>query len=407
PRYALSTAGSLITRSGAPSAILRPASSTTTRSEKRITARMMCSIMITATPRSLSRKRMARMSSTSAVDSPAMASSATSRAGAAASARASSSLRRSTWVRSAELSCARPAKPTSSRIATASASASPAPSRSGRAYCSGISRFSSTDMLRNGRGIWKLRVMPRRTRRYAGRRVTSRPLKITAPPSQGSAPEMQLIIVVLPEPFGPIRPRRSPSNRCMLTPSSARKPPKRLDRFSTRSMGSATPSPLAPLVLDQPDDALRRRHDEEHQQHADDQDVDLGRDGHGRDFLDRAEQQGADHRTVPGRGAADHGHGDGVDRDGQIERRERVDEGDEKRIGHARDRHQRAHGRGRDQLQAQGRHAGALRRHFVVADRGEPLADARELEVTCDGDRNQGEREDQDEQELDVVVEEG
>ena len=65
-------------------------------------------------------------------------------------------------------------------------------------------------MLRNGRGIWKLRVMPRRTRRCAGRRVTSWPLNSTRPPSQGSAPEMQLIKVVLPEPFGPIRPRRSP-----------------------------------------------------------------------------------------------------------------------------------------------------------------------------------------------------
>ena len=74
------------------------------RSEKRITARMMCSIMITATPRPLRREQDVRMSSTSALESPAIASSATSSAGLAASARASSSFRRSTWVRSAELS---------------------------------------------------------------------------------------------------------------------------------------------------------------------------------------------------------------------------------------------------------------------------------------------------------------
>src|ERR671919_2118160 len=120
-------------------------------------------------------------------------------------------------------------------------------------------------MLRNGRGIWKLRVMPRRTRCQAGSRVTSWPLKITVPPSQGNAPEMQLIIVVLPEPFGPISPRRSPSARCRLTASSATKPPKRLDRPSTSRMRSAMAAPLSPLLLDQPDDALGRHHDEENQ----------------------------------------------------------------------------------------------------------------------------------------------
>ncbi len=31
-------------------------------------------------------------------------------------------------------------------------------------YSSGTSRFSSTVMLANGRGIWKLRAMPRRVR---------------------------------------------------------------------------------------------------------------------------------------------------------------------------------------------------------------------------------------------------
>jgi hypothetical protein len=33
-----------------------------------------------------------------------------------------------------------------------------------RTYSSGTTRFSSTDMLVNGRGIWKLRAIPRRVR---------------------------------------------------------------------------------------------------------------------------------------------------------------------------------------------------------------------------------------------------
>src|SRR5262245_64986473 len=66
---------------------------------------MMCSIMMTVMPCSLSRKRMARMSSTSALERPAMASSEMSSLGLAAIARASSSLRISICVRPAERRC--------------------------------------------------------------------------------------------------------------------------------------------------------------------------------------------------------------------------------------------------------------------------------------------------------------
>ena len=71
--------------------------------------------------------------------------------------------------------------------------------------------FPRTVMLRNGRGTWNERAMPRWVRLKAGRRVMSSPAKRTVPPSlQASTPEMQLIRVVLPEPLGPIRPKRSP-----------------------------------------------------------------------------------------------------------------------------------------------------------------------------------------------------
>jgi hypothetical protein len=41
-----------------------------------------------------------------------------------------------------------------------------------------------------------------------------------------SRPEMQLMSVVLPDPLGPIRPKRSPGAIAMLTSESAVKPPK-------------------------------------------------------------------------------------------------------------------------------------------------------------------------------------
>ncbi len=66
-------------------------------------------------------------------------------------------------------------------------------------------------MLTNGFGIWKLRTIPSRVRRWAGRPVISRPSKRIRPPSAGSEPDTQLMRVVLPDPLGPIRPNRSPA----------------------------------------------------------------------------------------------------------------------------------------------------------------------------------------------------
>src|SRR5216117_3824148 len=45
--------------------------------------------------------------------------------------------------------------------------------------------------------------------------------------------QMQLTSVLLPDPFGPIRPSRSPGCTSSAMPSSATKPPKRLPRPST------------------------------------------------------------------------------------------------------------------------------------------------------------------------------
>jgi hypothetical protein len=48
-----------------------------------------------------------------------------------------------------------------------------------------------------------------------------------------SDPEMQLMSVVLPEPFGPMSPKRSPAAMAMLTSDSALKPPKLFETFLT------------------------------------------------------------------------------------------------------------------------------------------------------------------------------
>ena len=191
----------------------------------------MCSIRITATPRAFMSSRMARTSSTSDGESPASASSATSSLGCEAIARASSSLRMSTWVSSRESRPAFASSPTCRRMDSASSVSRPRlRCKSGcarAAYRSGMRRLSSTLMLANGRGIWKLRAMPRRMRRCGGRVARSRPSNWIDPPPR-SVPAMQFTSVLLPEPFGPMSPTRSPAPTERSTPSSATKPPNRL-----------------------------------------------------------------------------------------------------------------------------------------------------------------------------------
>ena len=57
---------------------------------------------------------------------------------------------------------------------------------------------------------WNVRTRPRRTRSCIGTPVMSAPSKRTRPAVGGSVPVIRLNSVVLPAPFGPIRPRISP-----------------------------------------------------------------------------------------------------------------------------------------------------------------------------------------------------
>src|SRR5438477_12101625 len=66
--------------------------------------------------------------------------------------------------------------------------------------------------------------MPACATRYAGSPAISFPRKSTEPAVGRNAPAIRLKVVLLPEPFGPMRPRISPSATSKDTPLTARKP---------------------------------------------------------------------------------------------------------------------------------------------------------------------------------------
>src|SRR5882724_8013751 len=78
---------------------------------------------------------------------------------------------------------------------------------------------------------------------------------------------MQLMSVVLPEPFGPMRPKRSPALTCSVTPLSAVNPPKRLTMPCTSSSAPAMASP-ASQAPHEAQKTLGRQDDEGHQHDA-------------------------------------------------------------------------------------------------------------------------------------------
>jgi hypothetical protein len=88
--------------------------------------------------------------------------------------------------------------------------------------------------------FWKVRAIPARAFSSGAFPVTSFPANRIRPPLGFSTPEIRLKAVVLPEPFGPIKPTSSPFATEKDTPSRARTPPKLLASASTaRSAGSA------------------------------------------------------------------------------------------------------------------------------------------------------------------------
>src|SRR5439155_611453 len=81
-----------------------------------------------------------------------------------------------------------------------------------------------------------VRARPAFTRAWVGSAVTSDWLKRMRPESVPRLPEIWLIRVVLPAPFGPMSACTSPRATCSVTSSVATTPPKRLDTPRSSSM---------------------------------------------------------------------------------------------------------------------------------------------------------------------------
>src|SRR5271156_951317 len=112
---------------------------------------------------------------------------------------------------------------------------------------------------------------------------------------------MTLMQVVLPDPFGPTRPRISPAPTEKLKTSSARKPPKRFTRPSTVKSGFPSGDIDAPF-LQQGGEPVRQEQHQAHDQRAVNQ-LKILRRGNPDRVVDAVEDDGAEDR--PGhRGAA-------------------------------------------------------------------------------------------------------
>src|SRR3954453_4498058 len=94
--------------------------------------------------------------------------------------------------------------------------------------------------------------------------MISWPANAMRPASGTIRPEIWLIKVVLPAPFGPITACSSPGITSRVTSSVTRKPPKFFERFAMRKTGSATDD--SPQPLGDADQAAAREHREQHEQ---------------------------------------------------------------------------------------------------------------------------------------------
>src|SRR4029078_11329085 len=92
-------------------------------------------------------------------------------------------------------------------------------------------------------GIWKVRPMPRLIMRCGAVPAISTPSNSIEPAVGTSVPDSMLKIVLLPEPFGPIRPRISPCSTRNETLLTAVKPPKRFTNPFNVSTPDPPPSP--------------------------------------------------------------------------------------------------------------------------------------------------------------------
>ena len=103
---------------------------------------------------------------------------------------------------------------------------------------------------------------------------------------------MQLTNVLLPEPFGPIRPTRSPALIEQIDPVERDEAAEALAEIVDAAAARSCRARVNGRVH-QPDDAVRRGDDEADQQEPDDQQIEGRRDRHARDLLQRADSSTA------------------------------------------------------------------------------------------------------------------
>src|SRR5262245_27575331 len=196
---------------------------------------------------------------------PPAGSSRRRRRGLATSARASSTRFCVPYGRAAAGKSARSRSPTTSRTSSASASATFRPRP-----CAPTSTFSRIDIVRKSWMFWNVRATPLRTILNAGCFRSDEPSSRTSPESGRYRWVMTLNAVVLPAPFGPIRPEIFPSSTSKELPSRATMPPKRsvTSRTSSRAIGTDPkrvyePTATKELTNDQlvPVDRVARRPD--------------------------------------------------------------------------------------------------------------------------------------------------
>src|SRR5713101_5238593 len=105
--------------------------------------------------------------------------------------------------------------------------------------------FSSTVIRPSGRGIWKVRPTPSRAISCEASPSSRSAPRLIWPPSAGVRPLITLKRVVLPAPFGPMRPVIEPSATLSVQPASASTPPKRLVMPVTLRRSAVMLSPVA------------------------------------------------------------------------------------------------------------------------------------------------------------------
>ena len=179
-----------------------------------------------------------------------MGSSSSRTLGRVASAMASSSARFSPCASSPAGTCARSPKPTSASAAIAgpfkasSAAARPSARKlEPQRDCTASATFSSAEKPGRIELTWNDRAKPAAARACTGKPVISRPPNRMLPESGATSPEIWLISVVFPAPFGPMTACSSHGMRSKVTSSVTTRAPNDLRSFCRLSTGSSTDEP--------------------------------------------------------------------------------------------------------------------------------------------------------------------